>query len=67
LLCAEWYEAPDKVQPYEYLSAVASEDEIRRAYRRFGARFQVDANGTLTLRWKLSLGEEPLYSESLRL
>ena len=46
---AEWYEDPDAVQPREYLSLVATPEEVRRAYLRTGARFAVDRYGTLTL------------------
>lgn len=64
LLSAEWFEAPEVVQPYEYLSGVASQEEIRRAYRRFGARFEVDGGGALTLRLNLSLDGGPLHFDS---
>lgn len=55
LLSSHWYEAPEKVQPGEYLSTTASQEEIRRAYVRFGARFEVDRDGELTLRLEIPL------------
>ncbi len=42
---AEWREDPECTPPCEYLSLSAAPDEIRKAYRRFGARFEVDARG----------------------
>ena len=64
LVHAEWYEDPDAVQPHEWLTVAASPEEIRRAYRRYGARFEVDREGTLTLRLELALGGEVLHPES---
>jgi hypothetical protein len=37
--------------------APSSPEEIRKAFKRFGARFAVDAEGTLTLRLEMDLGE----------
>ena len=52
---AEWYEDPDSTGPHDYLSYAASREEIRRAYRKYGARFEVDKDGELTLRIELPL------------
>ncbi|CAA9430877.1 hypothetical protein AVDCRST_MAG82-2100 [uncultured Rubrobacteraceae bacterium] len=60
---AEWYEDPDAVTPDIYLSISAKPEEVRRAYRRYGTRFELSADGTLTLRLKLDLSTEPLHSE----
>lgn len=60
---AEWYEDPDAVTPDQYLSISAKPEEVRRAYRRHGARFELSADGTLTLRLKLDLNTGPLHSE----
>jgi hypothetical protein len=60
---AEWYEDPDALHPGEYLTLAASQEEIRRAYRRCGARFEVDGEGTLTLRLSLGLDGEALHLE----
>jgi hypothetical protein len=62
LVHEEWYEDPDAVQPHEYLSAAASQEEIRQAYRRFGARFEVGADGVLTLRLSLALDRGALQA-----
>jgi hypothetical protein len=53
---AEWYEDPDALMPDEYLSISATPEEVRQAYRRFGARFELDGGGALTLRLELDLG-----------
>ncbi len=55
---AEWYEDPDAVQPREFLTLGASPEQIRAAYMRYGARFEADENGVLTLRLKIDLGGE---------
>ena len=60
---AEWYEDPDAIQPGEWLTVGAGAEEIRRAYRRYGARFEVDGEGTLTLRLSLGLDWEALHPE----
>jgi hypothetical protein len=60
---AEWYEDPDAVQPWEVLTHAAGPEEIRRAYRRYGARFEVDGEGTLTLRLSLGLDGGALHPE----
>jgi hypothetical protein len=60
---AEWYEDPDAIMPSEYLTLGASPEEIRRAYRRYGARFEVSGEGTLTLRLSLTLDGEPLHPD----
>jgi len=41
---AEWYEDPDAIQPYEFLTLGASPEEVRAAYRRHAARFEVDSH-----------------------
>lgn len=61
---AEWYEDPDATTPGEYLTLGASREEIRRAYGRYGARFEVDPNGELTLKMELDLGDDALHSVS---
>lgn len=58
---AEWAEDPDAVHPGEYLTLAASQDEIRRAYGKYGARFEVGADRALTLRLSLALGGNPLH------
>lgn len=63
LLAADWFEVPEATQPWEWLSLTAKPEEIRRAYRRFGARFEVSAKGELTLRLKLDLNTGSLHSE----
>lgn len=55
LVHREWYEDPDAVQPGEYLSFGASQEEVNRVYRQFGARFEVSEDGTLTLRFEMDL------------
>lgn len=40
---------PDRIQPHEFLTLGATQEEIRRAYNWFGARFTVDAIGVLSL------------------
>jgi hypothetical protein len=57
---AGWEEDPDAVFPNQCLTAAARPEEIRRAYRRYGARFEVDAAGELTLRLALALEEGSL-------
>jgi hypothetical protein len=52
---AKWYENPDAVHPDEVLTFVTSPEGIRRAYRRCGARFEVDGEGKLTLKLDLAL------------
>ena len=64
LVHGEWYEDPDAVHPSEYLSLAASEEEIRRAYRRFGARFEIGMDQELKLRLNLSLAGESLHTKS---
>ncbi len=56
LLSTEWHEDPNVVRPYEYLTA-ASQEEIRRACRRYGARFGVNQEGVLRLRLEMGLDE----------
>lgn len=57
LLSATWFEEPDSLTPDRWPTAGASPEELRKAYRRYGARFELDAAGTLTLRLELDLGE----------
>lgn len=51
------------MHPGEYLTLAAPQEEIRRAYRRYGARFEVDGEGTLTLRLSLGLDGGALHPE----
>jgi site-specific DNA recombinase len=60
---AEWFEDPDAVHPEEYLTVAARPEEIRCAYRRYGARFEVDSEGILTLRLSLGLDGGALHPE----
>ena len=60
---AEWYEDPDAIMPWEVLTHAASPEDIRCAYRRYGARFEVDGEGTLTLRLSLGLDGKALHPE----
>jgi hypothetical protein len=55
LVHAEWYEDPDAVHPDEVLTFATSPEGIRRAYRRYGARFEVDGVGELTLKLDFAL------------
>ncbi len=50
--------------PWEYLTQGVTAEEIRNAYRRLGARFEVDAEGELTLRLNLDLGAGSLQPTS---
>ena len=59
----EWYEDPDAIQPGEVLTFAARPEEIRRTYRCYGARFEVDGEGTLTLQLSLGLDGGALHSE----
>jgi len=52
---AEWYEDPVAIQPGDVLTHASSPDQIRAAYRRYGVRFEVDAEGTFTMRMELPL------------
>ena len=63
-LSAEWYEDPDAIQPHEWPTLGASPEQLRRAYKRFGARFEVDADGVLTLHLNLALDGGPLLTEN---
>ena len=47
----------------EVLTHAASPEDIRRAYRRYRARFEVDSEGTLTLRLSLGLDGGVLHNE----
>jgi hypothetical protein len=53
----EWYEDPDAVTPSEVFTLATSPEDIRSTYRKYGARFEVDKDGELTLRLSLGLGE----------
>jgi hypothetical protein len=46
---------PDAVMPGEVLTHAAGPEDRRRAYRRYGARFEVDGEKELTLRLDLNL------------
>lgn len=61
---ADWGEDPDAVMPDEFLTLAATTDQIRAAYRRYGARFELDAEGELTLRLSLDLGGVSLHPTS---
>jgi hypothetical protein len=61
---AEWYEDPDAVMPSEVLHLATSPEGRRRAYRRYGARFEVDKEGTLTLQLSLGLDGEVWHMEN---
>ena len=72
-LHARWQEDPDAITPREVLTHATYPEEIRRTYRRYGARFEVDAKGALTLRLELGLEgggmhltSSPSYSASGR-
>ena len=52
-----WYEEPESLQSGEYLTLGASPEEIHKVYKRFGALFAADAEGTLALKLELDLGE----------
>jgi len=54
---AEWYEEPEAVIPGEVLTHAAGPEDRRRAYRRYGAPFEVDGEGELTLKLDLNLDE----------
>ena len=60
---AEWEQDPNAVMPGEVLTHATHPEDIRRTYRRYGARFEVDGQGTPTLRLNLGLGnpEEPYH------
>ena len=60
---AEWEQDPDAVMPDEVLTLATSPEEVRRAYQRYGAKFTVDSEGTLTLWLSLNLDGEPLHTE----
>jgi hypothetical protein len=63
---AEWYEDPDAVSPDEVLTHAAGPEDRRRPYRRYGARFEVDGEGSLTLRLDLALDGGVLNLTSTR-
>jgi DNA invertase Pin-like site-specific DNA recombinase len=52
---AEWYEDPEAVMPWEVLTHAAGPEDRRRAYRRYGARFEIGGEGDLTLKLDLNL------------
>jgi hypothetical protein len=58
---AEWYEDPEAIHPGEVLTHASSPEQVRTAYRRYGVRFEVDAEGTLTMRMELPLSDPPSY------
>lgn len=57
---AGWEEDPDAVMPSQVLTHASSPEDRSRAYRRFGARFEVDRDGELTLRMEVPLGSSPV-------
>jgi hypothetical protein len=61
---AEWYEDPDAIQPDEWLTLGARPEQIRAAYMSYGARFEADQEGDLTLRLELDLGEASVANGS---
>jgi hypothetical protein len=64
LASADWFEDPDAIHPGEWLTCGARPEEIRAAYQQFGARFELDHDGTLTLRLNLDLDtHNPLHYE----
>ena len=65
LVHAGWFEDPDAVQPGEWLTLAASEEQVHRAYRRLGARFEVDQEGEPTMRLSLDFSGEALQNERL--
>jgi hypothetical protein len=52
------------VQLRQLLTLGAQPDEIRRAYRRCGVRFDVDAQGALTMRLDLAPRRGPLHPKN---
>lgn len=52
---AEWYEDPDAIQPGEVLTHATSPEDVRAAYRRHRARFEVDPEGGLSMRMEVPL------------
>lgn len=66
LVHAEVGEGTDAIQLDEVLTHATSPEDIRKAYKRFGARFEVDAEGTLTMGLELDLGEVPKSSQEKR-
>jgi Recombinase zinc beta ribbon domain len=59
----EWEEDPDAITPDEVLTHATSPEEVRRAYRKYGARFEVGAAGELMLKLDLALDGEALRPE----
>ena len=66
LASADWFEDPDAVRPGEWLTLGARPEEVRRAYQRFDARFELDQHGELKLRLEVSLGGEGVANRSHR-
>ncbi len=56
LASADWFTDPNAITPDQWLTLGALPEEIRAAYQRFGARFEADQEGALTLRLELDLG-----------
>jgi hypothetical protein len=56
LIHGEWETDPDAILPSEWLTAAASVEQTRAAYRRYNVRFVVGADGTLSMRMELPLG-----------
>ena len=57
LASADWFGDSDAIQPGERLTLGARPEEIRVAYMRHGAEFELNEHGELALRLELDLGE----------
>jgi site-specific DNA recombinase len=55
----KWGEDPYAMMPWEFPTAAATPEQRRSAYNRYGARFEVDPDGRLTLRLDLDLPDPP--------
>jgi hypothetical protein len=64
LAWADWFEDPDALQPGEWLTLGARPEEIRRAYQRYDARFELDQFGELKLRLEPDLEDEGVANGS---
>ena len=53
----EWYEDPDALRPDQVLTHASSTEDVRAAYRRFGVRFELGADGELTMMMALPLDD----------
>jgi hypothetical protein len=59
LVHAEWYVEVSTSPGWVVSGSSTSPEDIRKTYKRFGARFEVDAEGTPTMGLELDLGEVP--------